>query len=526
MGGVLYTRGARAAGDGDPGLVDDGRRRLECGAPRCRPRTIGVAPESVEGTYPAWQSIGGPAIAALPWTPDRASRSGLPAPTPSPSPVPDLAPGFTWAGAPTTTEGGPLGETATKLEDGRVLLTQGCGTAAELYDPSTGSFTPTGSMSVNRAGKTATLLQDGRVLMAGGYDCGRGGEDGIWATAEIYDPSDRHLQPTGSMHTGRGVPYRDAAGRWPRPDRRWLHGATAVAGCRRPHHPGVHPDRRQRRQRARDRGDLRPGHGHVQQDGSMTTFRDQHTATLLEDGRVLVIGGGGEGYASKKSADVYDPATGTFSKTGSLKTGRWLHTATLLHDGRVLVTRWPLAAGLGLQERRDLRPGDGAGSASAGSMGEGRQQHTATLAARWTRPDRRRLLERGKNWRVLSSTEMFDPATGAFSPTGSMGARPRRAHRHALDDGRVFIVGGGDIGRDGGVGGRLGGAVPAVGRRRPARHARGGVPVDIPLGRIAAAAPVTLIAPERIPTMPLGRICGRVASTTGGPFAPATTACP
>ena len=72
-----------------------------------------------------------------------------------------------------------------------------------------------------------------------------------------------------------------------------------------------------------------PTTGTFSKTGSMSHIRDEHTATLLQDGRVLVVGGGGEGYASVTSADVYDPSTGTFGRTGSLKVGRWLHTATL-----------------------------------------------------------------------------------------------------------------------------------------------------------------------------------------------------
>jgi len=408
-----------------------------------------VDPGAVAVTHPVWQPVGGPAIAALPWTPAPAIAVGPAAPTPTPSPIPDLAPGFTLAGTPTTDEDGPLGETATKLADGRVLVTQGCGTAAELYDPTTDSFTPTGSLSVNRYGKTATLLLDGRVLMTGGYDCGRGGEDGIWPTAEIYDPATGTFSATGPMVTGREfhtatlladgrvliaggftAPPPAAAGGITLASIRTAESATSVLATAEIYDPTT---------------------GRFRKTGSMSTFRDHHTATRLDDGRVLVVGGGGEGYASSESADVYDPATGEFSETGSLETGRWLHTATLLADGRVLVLggRSPQDSVYDSAELYD--PASGRFDA-AGSMGDGRQQHTATLLE-----DGRVLIaggfwSDGQEWRVLSSTERFDPGTGDFSPIGSMGA-PRSGHSATrLDDGRVLIVGGEDIGRDGGVG--------------------------------------------------------------------------
>jgi hypothetical protein len=61
-----------------------------------------------------------------------------------------------------------------------------------------------------------------------------------------------------------------------------------------------------------------------------------HTATLLPDGRVLVVGGG-NGTGPTASEELWDPATATFSRAGSLAGARMMHTATLLPDGRVLV---------------------------------------------------------------------------------------------------------------------------------------------------------------------------------------------
>ena len=89
----------------------------------------------------------------------------------------------------------------------------------------------------------------------------------------------------------------------------------------------------------------------------MSTPHRGHTATLLQDGRVLVVGNGGETSAAGTAADVYDPATGTFSRTGSMKLGRWLHTATLLADGRVLILGGRTAEGFRPCQRRAVRPG-------------------------------------------------------------------------------------------------------------------------------------------------------------------------
>ena len=70
---------------------------------------------------------------------------------------------------------------------------------------------------------------------------------------------------------------------------------------------------------------------------SLVHARAYHSAVLLTDGRVLLIGGHGNGGTPAASTELYDPATGTFSATGPMTTPRLGSTATLLADGRVLV---------------------------------------------------------------------------------------------------------------------------------------------------------------------------------------------
>src|SRR4029077_13668648 len=72
--------------------------------------------------------------------------------------------------------------------------------------------------------------------------------------------------------------------------------------------------------------------------GDLNTARDAHTANLLPNGKVLVSGGQDSSFTGSSSAELYDPASGTWTATGNLNTGHEFHTATLLANGMVLVT--------------------------------------------------------------------------------------------------------------------------------------------------------------------------------------------
>lgn len=204
------------------------------------------------------------------------------------------------------------GFTATLLQNGKVLIAGGSNPnglvrAAELYDPSTGTFSLTGSLNTPRIGHTATPLPNGEVLIAGGLNTN------YLTSAELYNPSTGAFTPTGSMHTARELFTASLLN----------NGDVLAAGGQ---NSNLIPP-------FLTAAELyNPSTGKWTPTGSLNTGRYYQTATLRTNGQVLIAGGG----AHLASAELYDPSSGTFSVTGSLNTGRTDHAAVLLSSGEVL----------------------------------------------------------------------------------------------------------------------------------------------------------------------------------------------
>jgi Galactose oxidase, central domain/Kelch motif len=276
---------------------------------------------------------------------------------------------------------GIFGHTATLLPNGKVLLAGGfvnsvwdyggstSSNGASLYDSATGEFSGTGNLTTARGGHTATLLMNGKVLLAGGADQDPGGTGS--ASAELYDPSTGVFTQTGSMAAAR---FRHTA-------TLLQNGKVLITG-------GTSLDSSNPTATAEV---YDPATGTFTVTGGMTTAREEHTATLLADGKVLIVGGAGSVTGSSElhptaTVEVYDPSTGLFSTTGSMTAARSLHTATLLPSGKVLVA--------------------GGGDDN-------------------------------------SSAELYDPATGSFSITGGMEIGRSGHTATLLPNGSVLVAGGG-----------------------------------------------------------------------------------
>jgi UDP-N-acetylglucosamine:LPS N-acetylglucosamine transferase len=149
--------------------------------------------------------------------------------------------------------------------------------------------------------------------------------------------------------------------------------------------------------------------GRANATGSMATARNEHTATVLGDGTVLIVGGSNG--VPLASAEIYNPVAGTFSPTGSLATARGSFTATLLADGRVLVVGgFNYEVGSGILASAEIYDPVGGTFSPTGSLATARNAHTATPLA-----DGTVLVVGGSNGTApLASAEVYDPSTGPW----------------------------------------------------------------------------------------------------------------
>lgn len=358
-----------------------------------------------------------------------------------------------------------IGHTTIMLMDmGTVLVVGGVNLGgpladAALYEPSTRRWTATGSMSVSRVYHSATRLTNSKVLVVGG-------NDGMYpytyrTSAEIYDTvsglwSMADPVPARAYHTANLLNdgtvivaggsaafgsylatvqrYDYAVGTWratqPLPEARSKPSATLlgngkvlVAGgsfyanrSAVPLNTSVLYD---------------PATENWTAGGNLLAARREHSATLLANGKVLIVGGFVAG------AELYDPGTNQTTAAASPAVARGRHRATLLANGKVLISGGetfgdnPTSA--------ELYDPDNNSWGSGGSMLGMRYSHSATLL-----PNGRVLVAGGSTGSggSLKSALLYDPATNSWTATADMNVAHIFHSATLLPNGKVLVAGG------------------------------------------------------------------------------------
>ena len=254
---------------------------------------------------------------------------------------------------------------ATLLKDGTVLVTGGLNSntqtwgptfpygiisntynvlnSTEIYNPTTGIFTSGANMTAQRWGHTQILLQNGKVLIvggtSGGYVLATAGTTPL-NSAEIYDPTIGISTATGSMMVPRSSP----------------------------------------------------------------------TATLLQNGKVLIAGG----YGTGKLTELYDPATGQFTNAGNMVGIVWVTSATLLSNGKVILTG--TTANTGIASTSVVTPE--LYDPFAGTFTAVGNITKSTTSATLLPNGKVLLMGQSSSTGASISDDLYDPTTNSFTATG------------------------------------------------------------------------------------------------------------
>jgi hypothetical protein len=305
--------------------------------------------------------------------------------------------------------------TATLLRDGKVLIAGGFSAAgtslasAELYDPSTGTFTATGDMIAARGAHTADLLANGKVLIAGGRVPGATDWRGV-NSAELYDPSTGAFTAAGSMIPGCC----------------WAGTISSLL-----------PDGRVFIATEWNAEIYDPAAGSFALTGAYnTSVYAIYAATLLADGRIL-FAASLDSASNDETDELFDPKTNTFSPTGPRINATSPSTATLLTNGTVLFVE-------GLGNSNNVEIYDPA-SGTFTVIGTTHYDHTGGTATRLA--DGRVLIAGGELQGPSTpsgnpAVELYDPATGSFVSAASLSTGSYGHTATLLTDGTVLIAGG------------------------------------------------------------------------------------
>ena len=295
----------------------------------------------------------------------------------------DTNPAGPW-GRPVTAPGAPSCTVRVRWNDRDVAY-------PAVLDP---KWTTTGAMATARQDHSATLLSTGKVLVAGGRTLATSGSSIALSSSELFDPATKTWSPTGSMSLPTASP-------------RWSHTATQLA-------TGSNPN---------------------------------------TSGKVLVAGGF-NGSVSLATTQLYSVSAGTWAAGPSLSSARHQHTATILANGKVVVVgglTTTSSATTVLNSLTTYNPSGtstGTWSAVTATMSSARRAHTATLLTTTNATFNNKVLIVGGNSTTstttggLTTVQLFDPAAGTFATAAALSAAREGQTATALADGTVVVAGG------------------------------------------------------------------------------------
>ena len=268
--------------------------------------------------------------------------------------------------------------------------------SAEIFDPETGISTQTGDLAVSRSEDHGILLPDGRVLIIPGNPN---------LPIERYDAHSGRFSVVAVLPGRVGIRTATLL-----PNGTVFLTSTLYAGV------------------------FDPTKGKFSLTSRMDSSRTGHTATLLKDGRVLIVGGY-SGSAEDRMVGrnlIYDPTSKALSEAGNLQFDRTNHKAVLLQGGRVLI-----AGGL---------KADGQTSVRTAEIYDPETNTFSPAGTSAMNPMAALLLPSGRVFlihRLNGDIVLYDPATHTFAPTGhSLGSLRQWATVTLLEDGRVMVAGG------------------------------------------------------------------------------------
>jgi N-acetylneuraminic acid mutarotase len=288
--------------------------------------------------------------------------------------------------------------------------------ALAILAPSAAAFSwvPASNPATPRSFNGVTLLPNGKVLVVGGSSM-----NVPLASSELYDPTTGTWSSAGNLAVARELVTATL-----------LHdGRVLVAGG----HNGTLPNT------ALNAAEVyQPANNTWSSTFNLLQARSRHTVTLLQNGRVLAVGGFNDAEGVLSSAELYDPVSGSWSSAGVMASARYAHTATLLANGKVLVAGGMNATSLGLRSAELFDPATNNWS-PASAMAVGHADATSALLRSGGV-----LVAGGATGTegVLAVAELYDPQTDVWTSAGAMSDERVYHAATLLADGKLLVAGG------------------------------------------------------------------------------------